>query len=382
MRMPPAITSARPATTKSASASLSLEQARTIAVHAAGHATPAASATEVLTALGIVQLDAINAVGRAHELTLATRVTGLTTTTVDQALWGPGRSPVAFEFPAHAAALVPLHDWALWEFRREHTRRRTDWETDPAHLERLIKQVERDGPQTMTELRGGEKASSGWGWGPVKLAVEFLVWTGGLVCARRQDWNRVFDLPERVVPAPYQQPIDETEAIAQLITKAGRVLGVATLDDLADYLRIHKAVAAPAIVDTVLEPVTVQGWKPQAWVHPDMLSKADIPVTGSRFLGPFDNLIWYRKRLTRLWGFDHALEAYKPATKRVHGYYALPLLNGNRLFGRADCKIIGTDLQLLSLSLEPGDQRLLDDAVDAGLEHLMQLTGTTSVTGR
>lgn len=362
------------------SAVLSLEQARTVAIHASGHTRTVATVAEALRHLGIVQLDAINAVARAHELTLAARVAGATTGMVDEHLWGG--QPVAFEAPAHALALVPIEDWPLWEFRREHTRARTDWETDPSVLNRLLKQVERDGPQTMTELRAGEKAGSGWAWGPVKLAVEYLVWTGELACVRRRGWNRVFDLPERVIPAGHRRPVAEPQALARLLEKAGRVLGVATADDLADYLRIHKKLATQALPDTMLEPVGVQGWKTPAWAHPEALSAMDTPVSSVRFVGPFDNLIWYRKRLTRLFGFDHTLEAYKPAAKRVYGYYAMPLLHGTRLVGRADCKTSGTELHLLQLSLDDGDQRDLDDVVDQALHGLLALTGTTRLTGR
>ena len=358
-----------------ATGALSLEDARRVAIHAAGLTRAFAGVREALDHLAVVQLDAINAVARAHELTLATRTAGLTTGVVDDALWGESRAPVAFEYWAHAASLIPLADWPLWEFRRRRTRTADlGWRPEPAAQAQVIAAVADQGPLSMQQLRGGERAGSGWDWGPTKVAVEYLIWTGELACVRRRNWNRVFDLPERVIPDHLRHGGgDEQAGLASLVGKAGRALGVATVDDLADYLRIKPDQVLATVEDTPLLPTKVESWKQPAWSHPDAvaaLESPDPPVT--RFVGPFDNLIWYRRRLRRLFAFDHVLEAYKPAAKRRYGYFAMPLLHGTRFAGRADLKVDGEVLRVLSMSVDHGHDvpaACLDDAFDALLRN-------------
>jgi len=366
---------------------LSLQEARRVAIDAAGIAGTFDSVPETLNHLAVVQLDAINAVARAHQLTLATRTAGVTTAEVDEALWQQHRPPIAFEYPAHAASLVPLADWPLWEFRRRRTRTADlDWRPEPAVRARVHAAVADRGPLTMQQLRGGERAGRGWEWGPTKIAVEYMIWTGELACVRRTNWNRIFDLPQNAIPAHLlRHDIDDLTALAELTTRAGRVLGVATIDDIADYTRIKKDQVLSVIDRTPLRPTRVETWKQPAWSHPDAISALDgrfTPVT--RFVGPFDNLIWYRPRLRRLYDFDHTLEAYKPATQRQFGYYALPLLQGTSFVGRADVKVDAGVLHVLSLSIEPGRDLPavdLNEAIDA-LERTTSAKRLTTTTPR
>jgi uncharacterized protein len=358
---------------------LSLDEARRVAVAASGIAGGFAGVEQALNHLAVVQLDGINAVARAHELTLATRTIDVATPVVDAALWGPGQPPVAFEYWAHAASLIPLADWPLWEFRRRRTRTADlDWRPEPATRVRLTAAVADQGPLTMQQLRGEERAGKGWDWGPTKTAVEYLIWTGELACVQRRKWNRVFDLPERVIPAHLlHQELDDDAALATLIGRAGRVLGVATADDLADYLRIKRERVLATISDTPLLATLVESWTQPAWSHPAALRALNgAPAEMTRFVGPFDNLIWYRRRLQRLFAFDHVLEAYKPAARRQHGYFVLPLLHGTRFVGRADMKVEGGVLRILSLSVERGHD-LPARCLDGAVEGLLRTTSAT-----
>ena len=214
---------------------LSRDEARRVAIDACGLTTDFGDVAAALERLAVVQLDAINAVARAHELTLATRVTGLATTAVDEALWGRPDHAVAFEYPAHAASLVPIADWPLWGFRMRRTRTADiDWRPEPEVRARLVAAITEQGPLTMRQLRGQDRAGNGWDWSPTKTAIEYLVWSGELACVRREGWHRIFDLPERVIPDHLlDQNVDDHTCLVRLLTRAGRALGIATADDLS-----------------------------------------------------------------------------------------------------------------------------------------------------
>ncbi|MEU4807001.1 crosslink repair DNA glycosylase YcaQ family protein [Actinosynnema sp. NPDC023587] len=352
--------------TSTATTGLNLDQARVLAITGAGLTATTADPVGVLAELGVVQLDSINAVARAHQLTLTGRATHLTAAAADDILWN-NPEPVAFDHPAHALSLVPLHDWPLWAFRRRATRRRPDYpDTETART--LLDRIERDGPLTMRQLRGDEEKGGGWDWGPTKTAVEFLVWAGELACTRRTGWQRLFDLPNRVIPDRHlTDHLDDRECHLRLLERAGRVLGAATADDLADYLRLPTPLTRTLLPDTTLTPVTVDTWTTPAWAHPDALGRLHhlTPPDRALFLGPFDNLVWYRPRVQRLFDFTHTLEAYKPAAQRVYGYYACPLLVDDRLVGRADLARHGTTLTILRTSLDTPSERNLAGFADA-----------------
>ncbi|MFD6280977.1 DNA glycosylase AlkZ-like family protein [Streptomyces sp. NPDC060209] len=338
------------APTPPAEAELSLTEARDIAVAASLPAAGFPDVSGALAHLHAVQLDSIRTLARAHQLTLTARVPCTTTQAVDNAL-NNGPEPLAFDYPAHALALLPLADWPLWAFRRRATRRRCEY-PDQQTRTALLDRIERDGPLSLRQLRDGAKAGAGWDWSPTKTAVEFLVWSGELASTRRTNGQRLFDLAERCIPAAFlSDQASDDACLTELLTHAGAALGVATTDDLADYLRIPTPVAARILPDTRLASVRVEGWK-TGWADPQALTGTAQPHRVPVFLGPFDNLIWYRPRVQRLFGFAQVFEAYKPPASRQYGYYVCPLLADSRLIGRADFARSDTTLTIQRASLE------------------------------
>ncbi|MFE6030499.1 DNA glycosylase AlkZ-like family protein [Streptomyces niveus] len=332
---------------------LSPAEARHLAVTAAlppgGLPGPAA----VLEHLRIVQIDAISTLARAHHLTLATRIPGATTTAADTALAQEPRPP-AFDYPAHALSLVPVTDWPLWAFRRRAARRHPQY-PEAALRATILQHIAHHGPSPLRALRRPGEAGGGWGWGPTKTAVEILGWAGELACTRRTGGgHRLFDLPDRCIPGHLlTDRATDDECQRTLLTHAGRVLAVATADDLADYLRIHPQTVTRLLPTTPLVPATVGQWDKPAWAHPTALTPPGEPrPQPALFLGPFDNLLWHRPRARRLFTFTHLFEAYKPADRRTHGYYVCPLLADGRLIGRADLTRHDNALTVLHASFE------------------------------
>jgi uncharacterized protein YcaQ len=249
-----------------------------------------------------------------------------------------------------------MAEWPFFEFRRRAFRRRGwRWHKVPENLcDEVLKRLRDDGPLTTRELGGAKAGADWWQWSDHKIAIEWLLDIGEVVCTRRVGWRRVYDLAERAVPSGLlnEEPDDET-CLARLVAHAGRALGVGTRTDLADYYRI-KAEQVDAVVEAAgLVPVRVAGWRNGAWADPEALA---APVRGrhiTALLSPFDSLVWDRARTSRMFGFDHRLEAYVPKAKRVHGYFAMPLLAGGRLIGRVDPAREGTTLIGRQVSLEP-----------------------------
>ena len=200
------------------------------------------------------------------------------------------------------------------------------------------------GPIAASEITLGKPSRKGWWeWSDAKTAIELLFWSGEVTSARRRGFERLYDLPERVIPAailavPTPSPADAHRA---LIERGARALGIATEADLRDYYRLKPAMARPAIAALVeagvLQPVAVEGWTKGAYRHRDATAAA-IDPTRAALLSPFDSLIWARERTERMFGMKFRLEIYVPQGKRVHGYYVLPFLLGDRLVARVDLK--------------------------------------------
>ena len=305
----------------------------------------------VLRALGAVQLDTISVLARSHELVPYARLGAVGRPAVESAYWG--KPPQAFEYWAHAASVLPVEDWP-WFAARRRRHRGWDWGSRQpsdtavkAVLDRLA-----DGPCTATDLGGAKRGGPWWDWSEAKIAVERLLASGDVVCVERRGWKRVYDLPERVVPADLlaRDPSDD-ECNVELVRRAATHLGVGTVKDLADYYRLRIAWVESALPDAALAPVKVAGWDAPAWADPAALVEAPRGCHRTTLLSPFDSLVWDRARTARMFGFEHKLEAYVPKALRKHGYFTMPLLAGGRLVGRVDPARGGRTLVARQVSL-------------------------------
>lgn len=337
MSVPPPIV--RAMTTPRPQTELSADDARRIALRAQGFlGSPdrKAGVRGVLRHLGAVQLDTISVLARSHELVPYARLGAVGRATVEQAYWTDTH---AFEYWSHAACILPIEEWPHFAFRRRAYRHRPQWHhTLPDGVyDQVIKQLRTEGPLTATELGGAKRTSEWWDWSGTKVAVERALMYGEVVCVERRGWKRVYDLAERAVPAPLlHDDLDDTECLRRLVRLAGQSLGVGTRADIADYHRLKAEQVDAVIADSGLVPVTVDGWGKPAWADPAALATPPRGRHRTTLLSPFDSLIWERARTERIFGFTHRLEAYVPKPKRVHGYFAMPVLAGGRLVGRVD----------------------------------------------
>ncbi|MBJ6645730.1 cytoplasmic protein [Streptomyces sp. BSE7F] len=322
---------------------LSADEARRIALRAQGllgAPDRRAGVRGVLRHLGAVQLDTISVLARSHELIPYARLGAVGRRTVEEAYWKQGDQPAhTFEYWSHAACILPVEEWPHFAFRRRAYRARPHWnhELPDGVYDRVVKQLRTEGPLTATELGGAKRTSEWWDWSGTKVAVERALMYGEVVCVERRGWKRVYDLAERAVPAALlaEEPSDE-ECLRRLVGLAGRALGVGTRADIADYHRLKGEQVDTVIADSGLVPVTVEGWSKPAWADPAALAMPPRGRHRTTLLSPFDSLIWERARTERMFGFTHRLEAYVPKPKRVHGYFAMPVLAGGRLVGRVD----------------------------------------------
>jgi uncharacterized protein len=323
----------------------------------------------MLRRLGAVQLDTISVLARSHELVAYARLGPIGRERVERAYWNP-RAPDAFEYWSHAACVLPIEEWPYYGFRRRALLARGQrWHQASAEVcASVLARIRAEGPLTATELGGAKNGGPWWDWSDTKIGVEWLLDTGEVICARRAGWRRVYDLPERVLPPDLLRaaPTD-AECVIRLAGIAARALGVVTRADLADYQRLRYGgtgqnrdgqviQAAEAAAAAGLVPVEIAGGRGaepvRAWADPAALAE---PVRGrhrTTLLSPFDSLVWDRKRTQRVFGFEHSLEAYVPAPKRVHGYFAMPLLAGGKLVGRVDPARSGRTLIARKLTLD------------------------------
>lgn len=342
----------------STSLSFSLKQARRLALTAQGFATrqppsPVKSAriNRLIERLGTVQIDSVNALVRSHYLPLFSRLGHYSHDLLDQAAWGHGRQRTLFEYWGHEASLLPLSMYPLMRWRMLRASRGQDIYQQLARFGReqqgTIRRV-LTSVQTLGALGAGslstrqERAGPWWDWSAEKHALEWLFAAGEVTVAGRRGFERLYDLPERVIPsAILQQPLlSEAEAQRGLLLHAATALGVGTEKDLRDYFRLGPADSRLRLAELVeagdLLACEVQGWRQPAFCLPE--PKVPRKLEASALLSPFDSLIWERSRTERLFDFRYRLEIYTPQHKRVYGYYVLPFLHNERIAARVDLR--------------------------------------------
>ena len=378
---------------------LSGDSARRIALAAQGFGGPPPgdvtrrpALSRVLRHTGLIQMDSVSVVARAHYLPLFSRLGPYPRALLEDAAWGKRKA--LFEYWAHEASLLPLDLQPLlrWRMARAERGEGTYGRLKVFAGERrreamaILHRIERDGPLAASDLEGERGSGGWWGWSEGKGALEWLFWSGLITTStRRASFERVYDLPQRVLPAEVLAvpTPDEADAHRGLIERAARCFGVATAADLRDYFR-QKPQDAQLAIESLVEqgvliPVEVKGWDRPAFLHRD----ARIPrrMQAQALLAPFDPLVWFRPRNERLFQFRYRLEIYTPQEKREHGYYVLPFLLGDRIVGRVDLKRdkAGDALQVLAAHREPHAPPHTAEALAQELRRMAQWLGVTRI---
>jgi len=354
--------------------SLSISEARRVAIAAQQFIGPggapknAKALAEIVRRLGVVQIDSVNVLIRSHYLPIFSRRGAYQCALLEKAAFD---QRLLFEYWGHEASFLPVELYPLFRWRMEDARKGVTWgrlrRYATSHqdlVDAVLKQIRERGPLGASELAdSGKSKGSWWGWSQGKEIMEWLFWIGDVTTARRRNFERLYDLTERVVPEEIRKlPVPSREdAQRELMLMGARAMGVATARDLRDYYRLPAKDAGTALQRLVEEgkllPVAVEGWKHQAYLHHDAKVPRPSQVDGvAALLSPFDSLIWERQRTERLFDFHFRLEIYTPVHKRLHGYYVLPLLLGDRVVGRIDLKSERQEgcLQVKGGSLEAG----------------------------
>lgn len=373
---------------------ISLERARRLALGAQGFAdaTPKIAPDvrhfrRVLSRVGVVQLDSVNVISRAHYMPFFSRLGPYDRDSLDRWLWQSGE---VFEYWVHEASLTTIDRWphVAHRMRRSHP-----WKSieeiiteQPEFVERVLAEVRDSGPLRVGELSdGGARTGPWWGYGRGKLALEWLFVRGEITIADRPNFTRLYDLTERVIPASVRiQEVEELEGMRRLLRDAVRHHGIGTVADLADYYRIKPTPARPILADLAaageIVEVTVDGWPGPVYMDPELTMPRSI--TGAALLAPFDPVVWFRDRAERLFDFHYRIEIYVPRERRVYGYYVLPFLLDGELVGRVDLKAdrsAGT-LLVQGAFVEPGfDPVRVGRELASQLESMAQWQGMDSI---
>lgn len=320
--------------------------------------------------MAALQIDTIHVVARSPYLVLWSRLGPYEPRWLDELL----AEGALFEYWAHEACFLPIESYSLfrhrmldpsgmgWKYREAWVEEHRD------ELERVLAHIREHGAVRSADFQRRDGSGGGWWeWKVEKLALESLFTAGELMIARRENFQRVYDLRERVLPAwDDARLLSRDEVRRSLTLEAVRALGVARAGWVGDYFRTDKRESADTVRllarEGALVEVDVDGWAQPGYVHPDNLELAERAADGAvrptltTLLSPFDPLVWDRGRARELFGFDYRLECYTPAPKRRWGYFVLPILRRGRLVGRIDAKAHRKDglFEVKALYLEPG----------------------------
>ena len=302
--------------------------------------------SKLISRLRLLQIDSVNVVARAHYMPAFARLGNYDRDALDRWIYD-GRN--MFEYWCHEQSYAPMSFYAMMRPRMEALvdhpwKRIQELRRDgPDYIQAVLDEVQNHGPIPNRHLSDpGERTGPWWGYGKGKIALEWLFATGQITVNRRINFERFYDMPERVLPpealaAPALTPVEADRA---RIRESAVALGIGTVADLADFFRMKKVDTAAAVAWLIergeLQEVTVDGWDKPAYVRPDVI----VPRArrGTALIAPFDALVWDRVRTERMFDFHYRIEIYTPAPKRVYGYYVLPFLVAGELVGRVDAK--------------------------------------------
>jgi uncharacterized protein YcaQ len=383
---------------------LSQDAVRGLLISAQGlQCRPPVSATKadlrwVIRQLHVLQIDTIHVVARSPYLVLWSRLGDYDPRWLDELL----AEGALFEYWSHAACFLPIEDYPL--YRRLMLNRRTwqerrwrPWMEEHADLiERLLAQIRESGPVRSADFEHPGRVSSGWwDWKDEKTALEGLWMQGDLMVCRRHNFQRVYDLRERVLAEWDDVHTPSLEAVYEtVVLNTVKALGVTKAAWIADYFRLSKTVAKRVIDRLVggkrgeLQTVQVEGWDEPGYFHLDQrdaieaAADGQIPVSKTTLLSPFDPLVWDRTRAQELFDFTYQIECYTPPSRRLYGYFTLPILYKNALIGRLDPKAHRKEgvFEVKALHLEPGV--VVDDALVSSVKEALHACAAWHKTPR
>jgi hypothetical protein len=325
------------------------------------------SVLAVIRRMGVLQIDTINVVARSPYLVLFSRLGDYNPAWLDEHL----AEGALFEYWAHAACLLPIEDYALLHHRMEtlgHSFYNDEWlERHATTIEHILTLIREQGPVRSSDFeRSDGQKGSWWNWKAEKQVLEFLHTSGSLMIARRDKFQRIYDLRERVLPDWDAARSVPTETARDILTERSvRLLGATPASWASDYYRLPKQ-GMPARLKRLADeerliPINITGSDEPWYLHPENLSLAELASAGemkptlTTLLSPFDPLVWDRFRARTLFGFDYSIECYTPEPKRRYGYFSLPILHQGQLVGRLDAKAHRKDgrFEVKAIHLEP-----------------------------
>ncbi len=337
----------------------------------------------IIRQMHLLQIDSINVIARTPYLVLWSRLGDYHPRWLDELL----AEGALFEYWSHAACFLPIEDYPLYShlYDRWLGGRAHQWLGEHADVaKRVLDHVRTHGEARSSDFErtDGQKANW-WNWKDEKVALEYLFYAGELMVRKRHNFQRIYDLRERVLPhAEALLEISPAEAHEQFVLNTTQALGVTKAEWIADYFRLSKTDTTAALKRLEeqgrLMKVEVEGWTSPGYIHPfnrkqvEAAGKGKIARSKTTFLSPFDPLVWDRKRALELFNFDYKIEVYTPAPKRKYGYFTLPILYNNALIGRIDPKAHRKEgiFEVKALHLEPGVK--VDDALVAELKSALQ----------
>ena len=380
--------------------SISADQARRIALHAQGfgakdRSTPVnrGHLRRLMRRLGIIQLDSVPVIIRTQYMPAFSRLGPYDPELHDHIAYKKDEWLEAF---VHEASLVPVEDEPWFRFLKDRARRGETWgglvkfaESEPAYIAEVLQEVTDRGPLQPNELSNPRPREGDW-WGSRSIgtvALDYLFRVGAVGIRRVGNFEKEYDLLERIVPAEVMakpQPSEE-DSLKELLVRSAAALGVATGPCLTDYFRLPKRPVKNLFADLVEEgrlvPCQTEGTQRATYMHPD--TKVPRSVDARALLSPFDPIVWYRERGSWLFDFDYRIEIYVPKHKRQYGYYVLPFLLGDQIVGRCDLKTDRTEgvLRLLGAFAEPGvDENTIAADLAAELQQLAAMVGVDQVS--